>query len=220
MLARGLRAVAFACASALGITFILLSAPAQASSPVEPPSITLPNGLKVFVAEQHTSPLVQTTYLVPFRVVRETAGKTGLAHALEHMMFRGTPSLSASGLSGYVAHFGGQYNASTDEDFTRFYFIVPASQLETTLRIEADRMQHLSLAPDQWNIERGAVLNGDRQDPQQPVGAFHVLGSRSCCAIAGLPVTCHGQSRGCSARNGGGSARLLRTLVRTQQRRV
>ena len=89
MLARGLRAVAFACASALGITFILLSAPAQASSPVEPPSITLPNGLKVFVAEQHTSPLVQTTIWYRFGSSEETAGKTGLAHALEHMMFRG-----------------------------------------------------------------------------------------------------------------------------------
>ena len=133
---------------------------AGAQDEAQPPAVKiLANGMRVVVVENRLAP-------------DETPGKTGLAHALEHMMFRGTPSLSYAGLENFIGHAGGKFNATTTEDYTRFYFIVPTDSLEAVMRLEADRMQNLSLNPDAWNQERKAVLNEIDNSTTNPLGKF------------------------------------------------
>lgn len=138
-----------------------------------PPKVTsktLSNGLRVVVAESHAVPVVEVAMYYGFGANEETPGKTGLAHALEHMMFRGTPSLSDAGLDDVIARMGAQVNAETTNDVTHFYALVPKDKLSLWLRIEADRMQHLSLDPHLWNLERGAVLQEYAADYSDPIG--------------------------------------------------
>ena len=129
---------------------------------------TLHNGLRVVVVEDHAAPLVQTSVWYGFGSLQETPGKTGLAHAREHMMFRGTPEISSGGLDNIVARLGAQMNGETNYDYTQFYFEMPADKLDVALAIDADRMQHASLRAADWGIERNAVLNeidGDASSP-------------------------------------------------------
>jgi zinc protease len=131
-------------------------------------STHLRNGLYVVVVEDHTAPVVQSAMWYRFGSLDETPGKTGLAHALEHMNFRGTSNLSAGGLNDAVARLGAQMNGSTTYDYTQFYFMLPADKLDVALQIDADRMHNLLLRQADWNIERGAVLNelaGDESSP-------------------------------------------------------
>ena len=118
----------------------------------------LPNGMRVLVVEDHLAPVVETAVYYGFGAYDETPGKTGLAHALEHMMFRGTPSLSGEGLTDAMGQLGATINAATFADYTRYYFVIPAEKLDLALHIEADRMQNLALRAADWQLERGAVL--------------------------------------------------------------
>lgn len=128
----------------------------------------LSNGLHVIVVEDHAAPVVHTSVFYRFGSLDETPGKTGLAHALEHMMFRGTPTLSAGGLDDVVARLGAQMNGGTLYDYTDYLFDLPSDKLAVPLQIEADRMQHLALRPQDWRIEQQAVLSeidGDESSP-------------------------------------------------------
>lgn len=133
-------------------------------------SKTLANGLRVVIAESHAVPVVQVAMWYGFGANEETPGKTGLAHALEHMNFRGTPSLSDAGLDDVIARMGAQVNAETTVDTTHFYALVPRDRLALWLRIEADRMRHLSLSENLWKLERGAVLQEYAADYSDPIG--------------------------------------------------
>lgn len=141
----------------------------------------LSNGMRVVVVESHLAPIVETGMWYRFGSADETPGKTGLAHALEHMMFRGTSHLSYSGLQDFVAHVGGRFNAQTTEDYTRFYFVVPSASLESVMRLEADRMQNLSLKQSDWDLERKAVLNEIDDSTTNPTANFF-LDMRSALA--------------------------------------
>lgn len=128
----------------------------------------LANGLQVIVVEDRAAPVVHTSVWYRFGSLYETPGKTGLAHALEHMMFRGTPEISAGGLDDIMARLGAQMNGQTDYDYTNYLFDMPADRVGIALQIEADRMQHLSLQANEWAIEQRAVLNeidGDESSP-------------------------------------------------------
>lgn len=146
---------------------------------------TLANGLQVIVVEDHAAPVVQESVWYRFGSLYETPGKTGLAHALEHMMFRGTPTLSAGGLDNLTARLGAQVNGQTDYDYTQFYFVVPSDKLSVAMAIDADRMQHLALRPADWNIERLAVLNELDGDESSPF--FNLLSRVRAAAYYGLP---------------------------------
>src|SRR5882762_5356940 len=102
---------------------------------------TLDNGLRVVVVKNTLAPVVTTelTYLVGS--TEAPAGFPGMAHALEHMMFRGSPGLSSAQLSNLIAAMGGSFNANTQQTVTQYYFTVPASDLEIALNIEAIRMR-------------------------------------------------------------------------------
>lgn len=145
----------------------------------------LHNGLRVVVIEDRAAPVVQTAVWYHFGSLDETPGKTGLAHALEHMSFRGTNSISSGGLDDIVARLGAQMNGETTYDYTQFYFVLPADKLDVGLAIEADRMQHLLLRQSDWNIERGAVLNELEGDASSPF--FNLLSLVREAAYPGEP---------------------------------
>lgn len=147
---------------------------------------TLNNGLRVVVVEDHAAPLVQTSVWYGFGSLQETPGKTGLAHALEHMMFRGTPEISSGGLDNIVARLGAQMNGETNYDYTQFYFEMPADKLGVALAIDADRMQHASLRATDWAIERNAVLNEIDGDASSPF--FNLLALVRAAAFPSQPA--------------------------------
>jgi zinc protease len=121
-----------------------------------------------------------------FGSLQETPGKTGLAHALEHMMFRGTPEISSGGLDNIVARLGAQMNGETNYDYTQFYFEMPSDKLNVALAIDADRMQHASLRASDWAIERNAVLNEIDGDASSPF--FNLLALVRAAAFSNQPA--------------------------------
>ena len=146
----------------------------------------LSNGLQVIAVEDRTAPVVHTQMFYRFGSLYETPGKTGLAHALEHMMFRGTPALSAGGLDDVMARLGGQMNGQTQYDYTSYQFDLPSDRLDVALQIEADRMVHLALRPQDWRIEQGAVLSEIDGDESSPF--FNLLARVRAAAYPGLPA--------------------------------
>lgn len=147
---------------------------------------TLRNGLRVVVVEDRQTPVVHTGVWYGFGSLQETPGKTGLAHALEHMSFRGTPEISSGGLDDIVARLGAQMNGSTNYDYTQFYFEMPSDKIDVALAIDADRMQHLALRPADWAIERNAVLNEIDGDSSSPF--FNLLARVRAAAFPDQPA--------------------------------
>jgi zinc protease len=141
--------------------------------------------MRVVVVEDHAAPVVQTSIWYHFGSLDETPGKTGLAHALEHMMFRGSDHISAGGLDDIVARLGAQMNAETSYDDTHFYFVMPADKVDVGLAIESDRLQHLQLRQSEWQIERGAVLNELEGDESSPF--YNLLSAVRAAAYPGEP---------------------------------
>ena len=149
-----------------------LAAAAAQNAPPAPQARTLSNGLKVVVIEDHAAPVAQVHMWYRFGALDETPGKTGLAHALEHMMFRGTHDLSSAGLDDMTARLGGEVNAETENELTHYYFVIPADRVDTIVHLEADRMRNLKLDPADWNLERGAVLEEYAAKHSNPVSSF------------------------------------------------
>jgi len=177
----------FVTAIALALSCVALGS-AQTNGPGDAGiySSTLSNGLRVIVVEDHAAPVVQTAMWYHFGSLDETPGKTGLAHALEHMMFRGTSNVSAGGLDDITARLGAQMNGETTYDYTQFYFIMPSDKLDVALYLEADRMAHAALRQADWSIERGAVLNELQGDEGSPF--FTLLSRVRAAAYPGQPA--------------------------------
>jgi zinc protease len=171
----------------------LLAAPsgAQIPGPSDAGIFTtkLSNGLQVIVVEDRSAPVVQVATWYRFGSLYETRDKTGLAHALEHMLFRGTSNVSAGALDDVTARLGAQMNGQTDYDYTQFYFTFPSDKLDVGLYLEADRMQHASLRQSDWDVERGAVLSELDGDASSP---FFDLLSR--VRAAAYPDSPHGRT--------------------------
>ena len=124
---------------------------------------TLPNGVELVVIPDHRAPVV--THMIWYKVgaADETPGKSGLAHFLEHLMFKGTAKNSAGKFSQVVARIGGQENAFTSQDYTGYYQRVPSDQLKTVMEFEADRMTGLQLTDDVVLPERNVILEEQNQ---------------------------------------------------------
>src|SRR5262245_55586451 len=132
---------------ALVSLFILSSgATAQTTFSSEPPTtFTLPNGLQVLVIQDHRTPVV--TQMVWYKVgsADETPGKSGLAHFLEHLMFKGTAKHPAGEVSQTVLKSVGSENAFTSNDYTGYFQRIPREKLPLMMEFEADRMTGLIL---------------------------------------------------------------------------
>jgi zinc protease len=123
---------------------------------------TLDNGLRVLVLEDHRSPVVsvQVWYRVGSR--NELPGATGLAHFLEHMMFKGTPSHGKGEFARVIEQNGGQDNAFTSQDVTSYFVNTAAEKVDMVLGLEADRMPNLLLDPREIDSERQVVMEERR----------------------------------------------------------
>ena len=123
----------------------------------------LANGLELVVIPDHRAPVV--THMIWYKVgaADETAGKSGLAHFLEHLMFKGTAKNPAGRFSTVVARIGGQENAFTSSDYTGYYQRVPSEQLRTVMEFEADRMTGLVLTDAVVLPERDVILEERNQ---------------------------------------------------------
>src|SRR5664280_2222972 len=125
---------------------------------------TLKNGLKVVIVRNTLAPVVtmQVNYLVGSNEAPN--GFPGMAHAQEHMMFRGSPELSAAQLSNIMALMGGDFNALTSQTVTQFIFTVTKDDLDVALNIEAVRMRDVLDTEDLWEQEQGAIEQEVAQD--------------------------------------------------------
>lgn len=113
----------------------------------------LENGLKIMVKPDHRAPVAIVMLWYHVGSSDEPGGNTGLAHALEHMMFKGTPQIPAGEFSKRIAAAGGQDNAFTHQDYTAYFEKINVHSLELALRLEADRMQHLALSAQEFRQE-------------------------------------------------------------------
>ena len=144
---------------------------------------TLPNGLTVLLREAHEAPLA--SFWVWYRVGsrNELPGLTGVSHWVEHMQFKGTPSLGKGAIFREISRNGGVNNAMTSHDWTAYYETLPADRLDLALTIEPDRMVNSLFDPAEVEAERTVILSerhGAENSPtyllyEEVVGAaFHV----------------------------------------------
>jgi zinc protease len=146
-----IRASLLACA--LGI-----ATGAQASVAVH----TLANGMKVYVKEDHRAPVVVSQVWYRAGAIDELTGTTGVAHVLEHMMFKGTKDVPAGQFSKRIAAAGGRENAFTSRDHTAYFQTLQKDRLELALKLEADRMANLDLSDEAFAKEIHVVMEERR----------------------------------------------------------
>ncbi|MFI0396514.1 M16 family metallopeptidase [Paracoccus jiaweipingae] len=163
---------ALALTAALSLPAPLWAQPADAPAPAPKPDtapqagpmpqgishFTLPNGLEAVVIEDHRAPVVVQMVWYKIGSADERPGKSGIAHYLEHLMFKGTETMAPGELSRTVTANGGMDNAFTSYDFTAYFQRIAADRLPLVMQMEADRMANLRISPDDWKTERQVIL--------------------------------------------------------------
>ena len=167
-------AVLLACSS-----IVALSASVHAA--VRPPTLqyqttTLPNGLRVILSEDHSTPIVHVSVWYHVGSKNERPGRTGFAHLFEHMMFKGSKNVEPEAHTSIVAGVGGRSNAYTTEDETVFWQTLPAHYLPLVLWMEADRMATLRVDDEAFKREREVVKEERRMRIEnQPYGRLNEI---------------------------------------------
>ncbi|HKA63650.1 MAG TPA: pitrilysin family protein [Methylomirabilota bacterium] len=154
----------------------LAQSPGTGSSPVklQVTEATLDNGLRVLVQEDSRNPIVAVQILYRVGSRNELPGATGLAHFLEHLMFKGTPTRGRGEISQVIERSGGRENAFTTKDMTGYFTNIVADRLDLVLQIEADRMRNLLLDPAEIDSERKVVMEERRmRSDDDPDGAVY-----------------------------------------------
>jgi zinc protease len=172
VLSRYARRLLGAAASALiGLTILTGSAGLGGARAADPPGVlraTLDNGLKVIIVRNTLAAVVTTAVNYGVGANETPTGFPGMAHAQEHMMFRGSPGLTADQLAAIGSLMGGRFNADTRQTVTQYFFTVPAEDLDVALNIEAVRMREVLDADADWAQERGAIEQEVAQDLSSP----------------------------------------------------
>ncbi|HEY5734093.1 MAG TPA: pitrilysin family protein, partial [Gammaproteobacteria bacterium] len=145
-------------------TFFVLCLILSVSSPLHARvhEYVLENGLKVLVKPDHRFPVVISQIWYKVGSSYEYGGITGISHMLEHMMFKGTPDVPSGEFSRTIAALGGQENAFTSSDYTAYFQRLEKSRLETSFRLEADRMRNALFPEDEFIKERDVVAEERR----------------------------------------------------------
>ena len=156
-------------AAAAALALLATSAASAGTSPLSEPgqtfgsrSFVLDNGMQVVVIPNRRAPLVHHAVWYKVGAADEPPGKSGIAHMLEHLMFKGTETTPDGAFSDIVARNGGNENAFTSQDYTGYYQNIAADRLELVMRLEADRMANLAFRDDHFHTEREVVLEERR----------------------------------------------------------
>ncbi|GAB2181172.1 pitrilysin family protein [Denitratisoma sp. agr-D3] len=144
------------------LCFSLLAASASLSAQANPFEKILPNGLKVVVKEDHRAPTVVNMVWYRAGSIDEQDGTSGVAHVLEHMMFKGTRKVGPGEFSKRVAAAGGKDNAFTSRDYTAYFQQVPKEKLGEVMALEADRMGNLQLTDKEFAPEIKVIMEERR----------------------------------------------------------
>lgn len=155
---------------------LLFAAPVAAHAGKSEPGVLrarLKNGLRVVIVRNTLAPVVTTeiNYLVGSNEAPE--GFPGMAHAQEHMMFRGSPGLTADQLADITAQMGGDFDADTQQTVTQYFFTVPSEDLDVALHIGAIRMRGVNDSQKLWEKERGAIEQEVSRDNSSPMYVFY-----------------------------------------------
>ena len=167
-------------AVAVSAALAILLTPATEAA-VRPPKLdysmtTLPNGMKVVLLEDHSTPIVHLQMWYHVGSKNEKPGRTGFAHLFEHMMFKGSKNVEPEGHPSYISSVGGQSNAFTNEDATVFWETVPAQYLPLILWLEADRLASLRIEERVFKTEREVVKEERRMRIEnQPYGRLQEI---------------------------------------------
>ena len=140
-------------AASLLLLALCLPSLAGASSAPATHEFRLDNGLKLIVREDHRAPVVVSQLWYKVGSSYETPGKTGLSHALEHMMFKGSAKLGPGESSRVLRELGAEENAFTSDDYTAYYQVLASDRLSVAFELEADRLASLRLPPEEFKRE-------------------------------------------------------------------
>ena len=146
---------------------------APATPPVKPLAYTtrtLPNGLRVYALPDTSTANVAVEVIYDVGAKNDPAGRSGFAHMFEHLMFKSTRNMVPEQLDRLTEDVGGLNNASTDDDYTNYYEVVPANHLERLIWAEAERMGSLVVEPAVFASERHVVQEELRQGEARPYG--------------------------------------------------
>lgn len=154
------------------LTGLILLAIPSASFAETLSNYTLDNGMQVLVLEDHRAPVVVQMVWYKVGAADEPAGKSGIAHFLEHLLFQGTENLAPGEFSKTVSANGGTDNAFTSWDYTAYFQRISADRLELVMRMEADRMRNLQLSNDDVLPERDVILEERNQRTENNPGSL------------------------------------------------
>jgi zinc protease len=198
---RALAAVLMLGAAGLGASQLVFArSPAPQAQPAttapewRPETFQLANGMRIVVLPDHRAPVVTHMIWYPVGSADEAPGKSGIAHFLEHLMFKATDRIPAGEYSKIVARNGGQDNAGTSYDYTNYWFRIAKDRLPEMMQLEADRIAHLRLEESEVLSERDVIVEERRQNVDSEPGA--ILNEKVYAALYGqhhyaVPVIGH-----------------------------
>lgn len=170
----GLRALTRCLPLALALLPLSFPTAAQTAAPPQAQQFTLKNGMALIVKPDRRAPTAVQMVWVRVGSMDEVDGTTGVAHLLEHMMFKGTPTVKAGDFSRQVAALGGRENAFTTRDYTGYYQQIPSNRLEEVMRLESDRFAHNAWSDEVFAKELEVVKEERRMRTEdQPHARLH-----------------------------------------------
>jgi len=176
------------CAALATLALNIAFAPGASAATADVARATLSNGLRVVVVRDSLAPVV--TAMLNYQVGSDEQWIAGLAHATEHMMFRGSKTVSSSQLMDAIGITGGDFDADTANTVTQYFFTVPSQYLDIALRAERSRATGLLLSQKLWEQERGAITQEVTQDDSNAF--YRIFVKMQARLIGGTPYAKNG----------------------------